>query len=409
MKKPLFYGYVIVAACAAVQAIGVGTYVTFGVFFKPLLAEFDWSRATLSGAHSLTFLIGGMVGIFVGRMNDKLGPRALMSVGAVFCGIGFMLMSTIDAVWQLYLYYSILFGIGFSAVDVIALSTTARWFVRRRGVMTGIVKMGTGSGQFIMPLLASGFISGYGWRTAYLIMGAMAMALLLVVAQLLRRDPGHMGLLPDGGGRSKTVGTDPFQVGASFQEAVRNRRFWTIFFAFLSGVFSLMIIMLHIVPHATDIGIPATAAAGILSTIGGVSMVGRFVVGNAIDRIGNRTSMIVCFVLLIAVLLWLQTADELWMLYLFAAAYGFVHGGFFTVVSPIVAEYFGLRSHGLLFGTVVFAGTVGGFVGPVLAGRIFDVTASYRLAFWVCVVAASAGLGLILSLRPATRWEGQEG
>ena len=138
-------------------------------------------------------------------------------------------------------------------------------------------------------------------------------------------------------------------------------------------------------------------------------MVGRFVVGNAIDRIGNRTSMIVCFVLLIAVLLWLQTADELWMLYLFAAAYGFVHGGFFTVVSPIVAEYFGLRSHGLLFGTVVFAGTVGGFVGPVLAGRIFDVTASYRLAFWVCIVAASAGLALILSLRPATRWENQEG
>jgi MFS family permease len=131
-------------------------------------------------------------------------------------------------------------------------------------------------------------------------------------------------------------------------------------------------------------------------------MAGRFVIGNAIDRIGNRTSMIVCFVLLIAVLLWLQTADELWMLYLFAAAYGFVHGGFFTVVSPIVAEYFGLRCHGLLFGVVVFAGTVGGFVGPVLAGRIYDVTTSYRLAFWVCIVAASAGLALILSLKPAT-------
>lgn len=327
-----------------------------------------------------------------------------MSVAAVFCGVGFMLMSGLGAVWQLYLYYSILFGIGFSAVDVIALSTTARWFVRRRGFMTGIVKMGTGSGQFIMPLLASALIGGYGWRTAYVVMGAMAMVLLMLVAQALRRDPAYMGLQPDGGRRSKS-GSNPFLMGASFNDALRDRRFWTIFFAFLCGVFSLMSVMLHIVPHATDLGIPPAAAAGILSTIGGVSMVGRFTIGNAIDRIGSRISMIVCFVLLIAVLVWLQKADELWMLYLFAGTYGFVHGGFFTAISPIVAEYFGLRSHGLLFGAVVFAGTVGGFTGPVLAGRIFDVTGGYGPAFRVCIAAAAAGLGLILSLKPAARWE----
>lgn len=408
-KSAIPYGYVIVASCAAIQAVGVGSYVTFGVFFKPLLAEFEWSRTTLSGAHSLAFLIAGMVGILVGRLNDKLGPRVLMSVAALFCGIGFVLMSTIDAVWQLYIYYSILFGIGFSAVDVIALSTTARWFVRRRGFMTGIVKMGTGSGQFVMPLLCSMLISHFGWRSAYAALSVIASLLLILAAQFLRRDPAHMGLLPDGGGRTERSGVDPFQKGALFREALGDRQFWTILLAFLAGVFSLMSIMLHIVPHATDIGIPATAAAGILSTIGGVSMVGRFVIGNAIDRIGNRTSMIVCCILLMAVLLWLQTADELWMLYLFAAAYGFTHGGFFTVISPIVAEYFGLRSHGLLFGITVFAGTVGGFLGPVFAGRIFDMTTSYRLAFWVCIVAAAVGLGLMLSLKPAKDWEKSAG
>jgi MFS family permease len=84
------------------------------------------------------------------------------------------------------------------------------------------------------------------------------------------------------------------------------------------------------------------------------------------------------------------------MLYLFAAVYGFTHGGFFTVISPIVAEYFGLRSHGLLFGIAVFAGTVGGFIGPYFfSGYIFDITASYRLAFWGCIFAAAIGLGLI--------------
>jgi len=400
-KPPLFYGYLIVATCACIQAIGVGSYVTFGVFFKSLLGEFGWSRATLSGAHSLTFLIAGVLGILVGRLTDRFGPRILMTVAGFFCGFALLLMSRINAPWQLYLFYSLLFGIGLSAVDVIALSTTARWFVRRRGVMTGIVKMGTGSGQLAMPLVASVLIAGFGWRTAYVFMGGMAMLLLILVAQLLRRDPARMGLAPDGGIRPEMSGSDSSHMGASLGEALKNRQFWTIFFANLAACFSLMSVMLHIVPHATDIGIQATAAAGVLSTIGGVSMAGRFVIGNAIDRIGNRASMIFCFVMLIMVLLWLQMADNLWMLYLFAAVYGFIHGGFFTVISPIVAEYFGLRSHGLLFGMAVFAGTVGGFIGPVFAGYVFDVTASYRLAFRVCIVAALIGLGLITSLKPA--------
>ena len=401
MKKPaFFYGYLIVAACAGVQAVGIGTYVTFGVFFKPLLADFDWSRATLSGAHSLAFLVSGIVGILVGRLNDRFGPRLLMTSAGFLCGVALLLMSGISAPWQLYLFYSGLFGIGLSAVDVIALSTTARWFVLRMGVMTGIVKMGTGSGQLIMPLVASMLIASFGWRRSYMIMGVMAMVLLIAVAQLLRRDPAHMGLLPDAA-PTQTPGAAFVERGLSLREALGNRQFWTIIFAHLAGVFSLMIIMLHIVPHATDIGIPPTAAAGLLSTIGGVSIAGRFVVGNAIDRIGTKPSMISCFILLITVLLWLQFAKELWMLYVFAVLYGFTHGGFFTVISPIVAEYFGLSSHGLLIGIAVFAGTVGGFIGPIFAGYIFDTTASYGIAFLGCIGVTALGLGLILSLRPA--------
>jgi MFS family permease len=270
--------------------------------------------------------------------------------------------------------------------------------------MTGIVKVGTGTGQMIMPLVASMLIAGFGWRRAYVIIGGMAMVLIVLIAQVLRRDPAHMGLLPEAAS-TETSGWKFVERETSFHEAIRSRQFWTIFFANLAACFSLLSVMLHIVPHAIDIGIPSTAAADILSTIGGVSMVGRFFIGNTIDRIGNRRSMTLCFVLLIIVLLWLQLSKELWMLYLFAAVYGFTHGGFFTVISPIVAEYFGLRSHGLLFGMAVFAGTVGGFVGPIFAGSIFDLTASYRVAFWGCLFAAAIGLGLILSLRPVRSQE----
>lgn len=398
-RTPFFYGYYIIAACAGIQAIGVGTYVAFGVFFKPLLAEFTWSRVMLSGAHSLAFLISGSLGILVGRLTDRFGPRFLMTAAGLFFGSSLLLLSTIHAPWQLYLFYSLFFGIGLSAVDVIALNTTARWFVRRRGVMTGIVKMGTGFGQMLIPFMATVLIAGLGWRKAYAVIGGIGMILLVLIAQVLRHDPYRMGLLPDNM-RVETPGSGFRDGELSFWKATKGRAFWMIFFANLSSCFCLMSIMAHIVPHTIDMGISPKAAATILSTIGGASIVGRFFIGNAIDRIGNRRSMILCFVLLILMLLWLQASKELWMFYLFAAVYGFTHGGLFTAISPIVAEYFGIRSHGLLFGVAAFAGTVGGFIGPIFAGSMFDITGSYGVAFMGYVIVAAIGLGLIFFLPP---------
>ncbi|MFC1917341.1 MFS transporter [Chloroflexota bacterium] len=128
-------------------------------------------------------------------------------------------------------------------------------------------------------------------------------------------------------------------------------------------------------------------------------MAGRFTTGIFIDRIGNKSAAVMCFSLLILTLLWLQWAQDLWMFYLFAVVYGLAHGGIYTVVSPIVVEYFGIRSHGVLLGIVAFSGTAGGAIGSVIAGYIFDVTASYSLAFWISVAVAAIGLGLISSLR----------
>ncbi len=400
-KKPkFFYGYVIAAACFGIQAIGIGTYIAFGVFFNPLISEFGWSRATISGASSVAFILMGLLGILVGRLNDRIGPRKMMTVSGVFFGLGYFLMSRLGAVWQLYLFYGIIIGIGMSSIDVIPLSTTARWFVRKRGIMTGIVKVGTGAGQLTIPLVASMLITSYGWRTSYIIIGAAGLLILVSMAQLLRRDPSQMGLSPDY--ERETPGDKPGLAsgGLSFREALRTRQFWTICAVSLSIVFCLMIIMVHIVPYARDIRVSAVRAAGVLSTIGGVSMGGRFITGMAIDRIGSKRVMIVCFFLLIAGLLWLQMAKELWMLYLFAVVYGIAHGGFFTAISPIIAEFFGMSAHGVLFGIVAFSGAVGGSIGPVLAGYIFDITAGYGPAFWLCALMSAVGLVLISSLKP---------
>jgi len=234
--------------------------------------------------------------------------------------------------------------------------------------MSGIVKVGTGAGQLTVPLIATWLIAAFGWRNAYLIIGALSMTALVTAAQVLRRDPQSKGLLPDG---DSSAAADPDNAppesSIPLRAAVRSRQLWTICLAEFAIFFCLLTVIVHIVPHATDLGLPTNIAAGVLATIGGVSMLGRIVMGAWNDRIGGKRSLMICLFLLLASLLWLQVATKAWMLYLFAVVYGLAHGGFFTVMSPMIAEWFGTGSHGLLFGIVLACGNIGGALGPLLA------------------------------------------
>ena len=271
-------------------------------------------------------------------------------------------------------------------------------------MMSGIVKVGTGCGQLFVPLIATALIAAYGWRSSCFIIGVAALAALVAVAQVMRRDPQSVGLLPDdGNGLPAGAVCTTDDCSLSLSEASRTREFWTLCVAEFAVFFCLLTIVVHIVPHARDLGLTPTTAAGVLSTIGGVSMLGRFTMGTLNDRIGGKRSLITCYIILICGLVWLQLANGAWMLFLFAVIYGFAHGGLFTVMSPTVAEFFGTGSHGLLFGIVLFSGTLGGALGPLMAGHIFDLTVSYRLVFLILTAMAVVGFILITTLRPPAR------
>ncbi|UCG63687.1 MAG: MFS transporter [Deltaproteobacteria bacterium] len=401
MRAKYFYGYNIVAAGFVIQAVCYGMLFTYGIFFKEFQAEFGWSRATISGAPSLCFLMGGAIGILAGRLNDKIGPRVLMVAASISFGLGYLLMSRMQAPWQLYVLYGVLVGVPFGVYDIVTLSTLARWFVRSRGIMSGIVKVGTGSGQFVIPLIATALIAAYGWRNSYLIFGAVFLVTLVAIALVLRRDPQGMGLLPDDAiDEPCGAGTGSPDPDVPLRAAVLTRQFWAICLAEFASFFCMLTIIVHIVPHAMDLGLPSATAAGVLATIAGVSMLGRIVMGTVNDRIGGKRSLMICFILLLCGLIWVQVAGEAWMLFLFAVIYGFAHGGFFTVVSPTVAELFGTGSHGVLYGIVLCHGNTGAAVGPLLAGRTFDVTGSYQIVFLVLTGVAGLGFVLIMLLRP---------
>ncbi|MBI4187647.1 MAG: MFS transporter [Chloroflexi bacterium] len=405
-KQKLFYGYIIVIASVFIIFLMHGSSSTYGVFFKPLQNEFGWSRTIISGANSLAFLMEGLFSIGVGRLSDRFGPRIVIAISGFIIGLGFYLLSQTHAIWQLYLFYPVIVSMGTAAGNVVLLSTTARWFTRRRGLMIAIVKVGTGAGMTAMPLVATWLISSYGWRNSYVFIAITAMLGIVAAAQLMRRDPGQKGLQPYGADKSTTGDSYPEDTGYTLQEAARTRQFWM-----LCGIYLLLLIVttsmtLHIVPRALDLGLTATQAAGVLSTIGGVSMLGRVVMGSVSDRISCRRALVICFMILLAALSWLQFADELWKLYLFGAVYGFAHGGFFAVIAPLIAELFGTKAHGTIYGASLSISHIGGAIGPTATARIFDVTRSYQLAFLILLIIGVSAFLLSTRLKPL-KAEGQ--
>ena len=403
LQPKFFYGYIIVVVAFLLMLIMWGAYYSFGIFFEPLLAEFGWTKAMTSGAFSLSFFLTGILGVFAGRLTDRFGPRIVLTVCGFFLGLGYLLVSQTSTVWQLYLFYGVVVALGMSASVIPLQSTIARWFVKRRGTINGIIISGIGVGMVIIPPIAQWLISSYGWRTSYIVVGITALVTITLTAQFLRRDPGKMGQLPYGEGELEVKVSSP-DTGFSLREALRSWQFWTLVMALLCFTMGEGTILVHIVSHAIGLGISAASAALIIPVIGAISIPGRILLGMAGDRIGNRPAYVIGFVFLSVSLFWLLVAKELWMLYLFAVIYGFGYGGLSALISPIIAELFGLSSHGVIMGVVImFGGTGGMAIGPLLAGHIFDITGSYQSAFLMYAAISVIGLILVSRLRPVIR------
>jgi len=225
-EPKFFYGYIVVGAAFFTMVVIFGVYLAFGVFFKPVLTEFGWTRAMTSGAFSLSMVVHGLLGIVMGGLNDRFGPRIVMTLCGFLLGLGYLLMSQIGAVWQLYLFYGLIIGIGMGGSWVPLLSTVARWFATRRSMMTGIVVAGIGIGTLIVPPVANWLISTYDWRTSYIILGSIVLVVVVLAAQFLRRDPAQMGQVPYGGSRGGEQMLKVDTEGFSLREAVYTRQFY---------------------------------------------------------------------------------------------------------------------------------------------------------------------------------------
>jgi MFS family permease len=345
------------------------------------------------------------VGIAMGWLTDKLGPRRVVVTLGSFLGICYLLMSQVQSLWQFQLNYIIVGSIGVSTLNVPVMVTLSRWFIRKRGLMIGIVQAGTGIGGFIFAPFAGWLILSYGWRNAYGVMGVIALAGMVTAGLFLKRDPSEMGQSPDGGNTpvvSKGIVSNPGlpPPGLVLREAVRTSQFWIIAGLYGSFGFCRSTFTAHLAAHVQDLGFSLADGANILAVLTGSSMLGRVGMGRLVDMFGSRRVFMISFGVTTMSLIIGLMARELGVFYLFAFIFGFAWGNQAVLRFTLTSEVFGLASLGVVMGLLSVAESVAAMTGVYFAGYVFDVVGNYETAFWVGIGISVTGIILAGLLKP---------
>lgn len=406
LKDKLFYGWVVVVTSLITGVVIWGIRFTFGVFFKSIESEFELTRAATSAIFSIHMVLGGAFAILAGWALDRYGPRIIVLLMGIFTGLSLVLTSQANSPWQLFVTYSLLLAIGTGPIWVAVMSTISRWFDKKRGLTLGIAGTGAGLGPLIIAPFATYLITNFDWRTAYFVLGIIAWLMVMPLSRLLKRDPYEIGALPDGvrAHRNETINNavDVQPAGLSLLQSVKTRSFWLIIFIFLLFASNFNLFLTHLVPHITDIGFSAGQAASVLSLAGGASVVGRVLFGFATDRLGRRGSVFICTLLNSIAMVWLLWAQDLWMFYLFAVAYGFAWGGMAPTMVTLCGDTFGIARFGAILGVMDAGFSIGAAFGPLMGGFIFDISHSYFIAFVYGAVVMAVATLLVLLVRKET-------
>jgi MFS family permease len=396
-KPGFFYGYIIAGSGFVIWLVGGIYSPVFGVFLKPMLDEFGWTRAEATLGYSLSAIVSGVLAIIMGRLTDRLGPKVVVMVFGSFLGISYLLMSQITVLWQFQLCYILVLSVGMSAILIPVMSIIARWFVRRRGFITGIVQSGVGVGGLIIAPFAAWLIMSYGWRLSYVIVGIFATGAIILSGLLLRRGPENITQLPgskigETKGITEKIGGYVARGGFSLRQAINTRQFWIVAGLYFSFGFCRSAFLPHTAAYVQDKGFSLFDGANVVAVLTFSSLFGRITMGRVADIIGNRPALIISEVLTtISLALGLVTVD-LWGLYLYGVIFGFGWGAQAVLRFALASEEFGLASIGAVMGALGLAEAIAASVGSYLAGYIFDIAGSYQPAFWLGIAISIMGI-----------------
>ena len=342
-------------------------------------------------AFSVLFLAMAAASPFVGRLVDRYGVRGIISLGAFTVGLGFVLLSVMQNIWHFYVAYAII-GLATTAMGAVpATAMVSNWFVKRRGTAIGIMAIGIGAGIFALsPLLGSYLIPNFGWRMSYLFLAIINWALIPLVLLVVRTKPADMGLYPDGvetAPVSSGIGALPvIAKGLSLRMALGTPAFWLLASTFFCMAIGSLGVSQDQVPYLQDVGFSLAIATNALTGLGLGSAVGKFVFGWLCDKIPAKYACALSSVFLAVgtvILLNLKPESSLAAIWLYGIIFGLGNGGWLPTMSMLVTNNFGLTSYGAIFGMVSVAQGIGGALGPLLGGYMYDAMNTYKWAFLI--------------------------
>ena len=403
MKK-IFYGWWIVAVCFFF-ALCVASIAFFGftAFFDPLVREFGWSYAQVSLAASLRGLEMGIFAPFLGFFVDRFGGRKLMFGGILIFGLGLILLSFTRSLTMFYASF-ILVGLGGGAcTNVVLMSVVANWFNKKIGTALGIMSMGFGASGLVIPLIVK-LIEVYQWRTALIILGLIMIILGAPLSLLIRNRPEDLGLSSDGAAepgpaasRQEAAQSEPEM---PFRMAFRYRPFLYLNIVEFLRMMGVVAVVTHVMPYLDTLGFSRDTAGLVAAAIPLASNLGRFGFGWLGDRFEKRFALALAFAAMGTGLIAFHYAQSGWTIILFLLLFSPGFGGSMVLRGALIREYFGRATFGRLIGITMGSASLGGIVGPTLAGWVFDSTGNYHLT-WVFLCALNLlAILLIWKIKP---------
>ena len=401
----LFHGWLVVAVLCFISILDGGFAYIFSAFLRPLSQEFGWTRAQTSAGFSLYMVAAGCALPFWGWLADRKGARIVFLWSALIDGAALLLLSRVRSLAAFYALY-LLLGVGLGGIGPATVGkVVCAWFVARRGLAMGVALAGAAAGGLLLLPLAGLLIGAFGWPAAYQALAALALGGMMPLVWFLIADtPGEKGLRPLGDGaragrENEAIADRSYEPGGStLREALRTSTFWLLGSIFCLGSIAGFAVTTHQVAFLEDAGFGVEWASTIAGLTLGVSSAGRLLIGWANEQASRPHRLLgACLVMQAVGVALLLEADArgLWTVAAFALLFGLGFGGFVVLYPLSVGHDFGLRAFGAIAAALGTVGlTLGGAVGPVVAGSIYDGAGSYFWAFGLCALLLLAGAGI---------------
>ncbi len=406
----IFWGWYVVAGSFLLHAVSYGARYSFGIFVQPLTVENGWSRTVISLAASINMLFFAAGGIYAGRLLDRIAPRWIATAGAGVGALGFILSAFAGTPLTFCLTYGLLCGLGSSWTGiVVGNSSVGKWFVRKRGLAIGLASMGVSFGTMVMTPVVGWIVKDYGWQTGFVFMGIVLLVVGILIARIFlgKTKPEAYGLCPDG---DPALPTDaggalcevPENASAmSIGEALRDLRFWVLSICQGTAVMIVLMAFVHQVPYALDLGIDRIVAASSLGAIGLAGFCGQFFFGWVSDRLPDpKYSAMLGYGFMAAGLAVLLSVTTVAGLFAYALIFGFGYGCLGPILPIIASGRFGRERMGSVYGLLnFFVAGVGGGLGPIVGGILYDALGSYRFVWTLNIALLLAAMAGMLALK----------